>query len=55
MFGAGTGLAPFRAFLEERAVQIEAGKSLAPALMISKYPDGAKACPESNYRSRHTC
>ncbi|PVH92148.1 cytochrome P450 [Periconia macrospinosa] len=31
---AGTGLAPFRGFIEQRAAQIEAGRTLAPALLI---------------------
>lgn len=35
MFGAGTGIAPFRGFIQERAVQIKAGqKSLAPAVLF---------------------
>lgn len=34
MFGAGTGLAPFRGFIQERAIQLEAGRKLAPALMF---------------------
>ncbi|KAK5110979.1 hypothetical protein LTR85_000689 [Meristemomyces frigidus] len=34
LFGAGTGLAPFRGFIQERAQQIAAGRQLAPALMF---------------------
>lgn len=34
MICAGTGLAPFRGFVEERARQQEAGRSLAPALLF---------------------
>ncbi|KAK3675030.1 hypothetical protein LTR78_004963 [Recurvomyces mirabilis] len=34
MLGAGTGLAPFRAFIQERATQVAAGRSLAPAMMF---------------------
>jgi len=34
MFGAGTGLAPFRGFIQERAKQLAAGRTLAPALLF---------------------
>lgn len=34
MICAGTGLAPFRGFVEDRAKQQEAGRSLAPALLF---------------------
>lgn len=34
MFGAGTGMAPFRGFVEERAIQIAAGRQLGQALMF---------------------
>ncbi|KAG4439164.1 hypothetical protein IFR05_005363 [Cadophora sp. M221] len=34
MFCAGTGLAPFRAFVQERAMQIQAGRKLAPAYLF---------------------
>ncbi|KAL2353913.1 bifunctional P-450/NADPH-P450 reductase [Cryomyces antarcticus] len=34
MIAAGTGLAPFRGFVQERAAQIGAGRSLAPALLF---------------------
>ncbi|KIW18164.1 hypothetical protein PV08_02452 [Exophiala spinifera] len=34
MVCAGTGLAPFRAFVQERALQIKSGKQLAPALLF---------------------
>ena len=34
MFGAGTGLAPFRGFVQERATQLAAGRNLAPALLF---------------------
>jgi cytochrome P450/NADPH-cytochrome P450 reductase len=34
MIAAGTGLAPFRGFIQERAAQIGAGRSLAPALLF---------------------
>lgn len=34
MICAGTGIAPFRAFIQERALKIEAGKTLGPALLF---------------------
>lgn len=34
MICAGTGIAPFRGFIQERALQIEAGRKLAPALLF---------------------
>lgn len=34
MIAAGTGLAPFRGFIQERAAQIGAGRPLAPALLF---------------------
>jgi cytochrome P450/NADPH-cytochrome P450 reductase len=34
MIAAGTGLAPFRGFIQERAAQIGAGRTLAPALLF---------------------
>lgn len=34
MVCAGTGIAPFRGFVQERVVQIEAGRKLAPALLF---------------------
>ena len=34
MIAAGTGFAPFRGFIQERAMQIEAGRNLAPALLF---------------------
>jgi cytochrome P450 / NADPH-cytochrome P450 reductase len=34
MVCAGTGLAPFRAFVQERALQIKSGKVLGPALLF---------------------
>jgi len=34
MVCAGTGVAPFRGFVQERAAQIAAGRKLAPALLV---------------------
>lgn len=34
MVCAGTGIAPFRGFIQERALQVEAGRKLAPALLF---------------------
>jgi cytochrome P450/NADPH-cytochrome P450 reductase len=34
MIAAGTGLAPFRGFIQERAAQLAAGRSLAPAILF---------------------
>jgi len=34
MIAAGTGLAPFRGFIQERAAQLAAGRALAPALLF---------------------
>ncbi|KAK3485770.1 putative bifunctional P-450:NADPH-P450 reductase [Neurospora hispaniola] len=34
MIAAGSGLAPFRGFVQERAAQIAAGRSLAPAMLF---------------------
>ena len=34
MICAGTGVAPFRGFVQERAAQVEAGRKLAPALLV---------------------
>jgi cytochrome P450/NADPH-cytochrome P450 reductase len=41
MIAAGTGLAPFRGFIQERAAQLAAGRVLAPALLFygSHAPD----------------
>ena len=41
MLCAGTGLAPFRGFVQERASQLAAGRTLAPALLFigCRYPD----------------
>lgn len=34
MVGAGTGIAPFRGFVQERAAQVGAGRTIAPALLF---------------------
>jgi cytochrome P450/NADPH-cytochrome P450 reductase len=34
MFCAGTGLAPFRGFIQERAIQAQAGRKVAPAYLF---------------------
>lgn len=34
MIAAGTGLAPFRGFIQERAAQLAAGRKLAPAILF---------------------
>lgn len=34
LIGAGTGLAPFRGFIQERAAMLSAGRKLAPALLF---------------------
>jgi cytochrome P450/NADPH-cytochrome P450 reductase len=34
LVGAGSGIAPFRGFIQERAAQIAAGRKLAPALLF---------------------
>ncbi|KAK3338569.1 putative bifunctional P-450:NADPH-P450 reductase [Neurospora tetraspora] len=41
MVAAGSGLAPFRGFVQERAAQIAAGRSLAPAVLFygCRHPD----------------
>ncbi|XMA17494.1 hypothetical protein WAI453_010285 [Rhynchosporium graminicola] len=42
MFCAGTGLAPFRAFVQERAMQMQAGRKLAPAYLFIGCADPVK-------------
>ncbi|KAL2059809.1 hypothetical protein VTL71DRAFT_10193 [Oculimacula yallundae] len=42
MFCAGTGLAPFRGFVQERAMQIQAGRKLAPAYLFIGCADADK-------------
>ena len=34
MIGAGSGIAPFRGFIQERAIQMEAGRKIGPTLMF---------------------
>jgi cytochrome P450/NADPH-cytochrome P450 reductase len=34
MIGAGSGIAPFRGFIQERAIQIKAGRKVGPTLMF---------------------
>lgn len=44
MICAGTGLAPFRGFVQERAKQIEGGRDLAPALLFIGCQHPRKDC-----------
>jgi cytochrome P450/NADPH-cytochrome P450 reductase len=52
MVAAGTGLAPFRGFIQERAAQIGAGRKLAPAHLYIGYrhPDKDELYRDEMYR-----
>ncbi|KAI9048833.1 hypothetical protein LZ554_007664 [Drepanopeziza brunnea f. sp. 'monogermtubi'] len=44
MFCAGTGLAPFRGFVQERAIQFQGGRKLAPAYLFIGCAHPEKDC-----------
>lgn len=52
--GAGTGIAPFRGFIQERAAMLGAGRTLAPALLFIGCRDESDALYEDELKRWET-